>query len=377
MAAHTVSRTSHRAGPPRPLLVTRDEHLLDEVVRLSAEAGVLLEVAADVPAALAGYPVAPLVLIGIDLAPSCLRAGLPHRTGVVVVGRYAGEGPPDWYVADELRAEHIAALPTAGPWLTRRIRDAVTTPAAPPVTGEPEPARQRARMVAVLGGRGGAGATVLAAGLAVTAARAGVDTMLVDADPLGGGLDLVLGWEELDGLRWPALAGRTPTAGDLVDALPRQSCLAALSFDRSSPPRVPVDAVAQTLAAGRRTRDLIVVDLPRRFDDGALLALADADSAYLVVPAELRACAAAARVVEVAQRHNDRLSLIVRGPAPGGLTAQEVADALGLPLVGYLRPEPGLARDLEGGSAPARDGRGPLAVLCRRLLGLTGTRAAA
>jgi hypothetical protein len=91
----------------------------------------------------------------------------------------------------------------------------------------------------------------------------------------------------------------------------------------------------------------------------------------------LRACAAAARVVEVAQRHSDRLSLIVRGPAPGGLTAQEVADALGLPLVGYLRPEPGLARDLEGGSAPARDGRGPLAVLCRRLLGITGTRVAA
>jgi hypothetical protein len=45
-----------------------------------------------------------------------------------------------------------------------------------------------------------------------------------------------------------------------------------------------------------------------------------------------------------------------------------VAQALGLPLAGSLRPEPGLARGLECGQAPARDGRGPLATLCQRLL---------
>jgi secretion/DNA translocation related CpaE-like protein len=141
-------------------------------------------------------------------------------------------------------------------------------------------------LVAVIGGRGGAGASVFATGLAVTAARCGAATVLVDADPLGGGLDLVLGWEELDGLRWPGLAAGTPA---VVQALPRQAGLATLSFDRSPAPRVPVDALVSTLATARRGSDLVVVDLPRRFDDTALLALAEAEQAYVVVPAELRA----------------------------------------------------------------------------------------
>src|SRR5262249_57553694 len=56
-------------------------------------------------------------------------------------------------------------------------------------------ATRAGRVVVVLGGRGGAGASVLAAGLAVTAARAGLQTVLVDADPLGGGVDLAVGWD--------------------------------------------------------------------------------------------------------------------------------------------------------------------------------------
>jgi hypothetical protein len=86
------------------------------------------------------------------------------------------------------------------------------------------------------------------------------------------------------------------------------------------------------------------------------------------------------RVAEVARQHCDRLAVVVRGPAPGGLRPQDVTAALGLPLAGYLRPEPGLARDLESGVAPAGDGRGPLAELCRRILGdlgITGLRDAA
>jgi hypothetical protein len=56
-----------------------------------------------------------------------------------------------------------------------------------------------------------------------------------------------------------------------------------------------------------------------------------------------------------------------------------VAEALGLPLAGTLRPEPGLPVALERGEAPGT-GRGPLARLCQRLLadliGPTGTVAA-
>ncbi|MEN3307231.1 MAG: hypothetical protein V7603_3433 [Micromonosporaceae bacterium] len=357
-----VPRTRQATAPPgrqRPLVVTADPDLLDELLRIAADAGVLVDVAPDPAAARRWDPRAPLVLVGIDKAPGCLRAGLPRRPGVVLVGRHEADGPPDWTLADELGAEHVAALPAAEAWLSRRL--AALDRAA---TGG-------GQVVAVLGGRGGAGATVLAASLAVTAARQGMRTLLVDADPLGGGVDLVLGWESLDGLRWPALAqtsGRvSPPA--LVEVLPRRGDLVVLSWDRGEVVPPAAEAMASALDAGRRGRDVVIVDLPRRLDDASMLALAAAQRGYLLVPAELRACAAAARVAAVAKEHCPSLSVVVRGPAPGGLTAAEVAASLKLPLAGQVRAEPGLSRALERGAAPAGDGKGPLAALCQRLLG--------
>jgi len=126
--------------------------------------------------------------------------------------------------------------------------------------------------------------------------------------------------------------------------------------------------MASALEAGRMSRDLIVADLPRRLDEAAALALRAADRALLVVPAELRACAAAARVAAAAAAHTDALELIVRLPAPGRLRTREIARALGMPVAGSLRAEPNLSRALERGAPPAGSGRGPLAALCRRLI---------
>jgi hypothetical protein len=89
----------------------------------------------------------------------------------------------------------------------------------------------------------------------------------------------------------------------------------------------------------------------------------------MVVPAELRACAAATRVAATVLPHAPALSLVVRQPGPGGLTVREVIDAVHLPLAGTLRTEVTLAKDLERGLAPASSGRGPLAVLCEKLIG--------
>ncbi|NJC82034.1 septum site-determining protein minD [Planosporangium mesophilum] len=342
--------------PVRPLLVTEDPNLLDEVLRLAADARVELEVAPDPAAARTRFGAAPLVLVGLAAATACARARLPRRPGIVLVVAEPVEQPP-WELAEALGAEHIAVLPAADPWLVDRLVQAA---------GAPRPAA----VVAVLGGRGGAGTSVLAAGLAVTAARAGLRALLVDADPLGGGADLVLGWEALEGLRWPALSHGAAgvTAPALVDALPSRGDLAVLSWDRSETLAVPPDAMEAALDAGRASRDLVVVDLPRRLDDAAVLALAAADQTLLLVPAELRACAAAARVAAVAAAHTSALKVVVRGPAPGRLRAREVARALGLPLAGALRPEPEVARELERGQPPAGTGRGPLAALCQRIL---------
>src|SRR5262245_23652308 len=143
----------------RPLLVTADPVLLDDVLRVAADVNVLVDVAPDPAAARPWYPRAPLVLVGIDAAPACLRARLPRRRGVVLVGRHDADEPPGGTVADDLGVEHIAALPAAEPWLGRRLIELGG--------GAGEAIESAGPIVAVLGGRGGAGATVLAAGLAV------------------------------------------------------------------------------------------------------------------------------------------------------------------------------------------------------------------
>jgi secretion/DNA translocation related CpaE-like protein len=291
-------------------------------------------------------------VVGADQAASCLRARLPRRQRLVLAGP-----EPAWELAESLGAEYVVRLPEAEEWLLRRLGELAADGAG--------------RVVAVLGGRGGAGASVLAGALAVVAARDGRRTLLVDADPLGGGLDLILGWESLDGLRWPGLAdtdGRLDPLA-LVRSLPQRGDLVIVSFDRGEPLPLPVPAMTAVLDAGRRARDVVVVDLPRRLDDAAVAALQGADHTLLVVPAELRATAAAAQVAKMAALHCSSVSVVVRGPAPGRLSAQEVARSVGFPLTGVLlAPEPGLARGLEHGEAPAVGGRGPLADLCRVVL---------
>ncbi|WP_203714563.1 septum site-determining protein Ssd [Asanoa siamensis] len=333
--------------------MTADADLLDEVLRVAAAAGTAVDVASDSTAARPRWSRAPLVVVGADQAAACVRARLPRRQGLVLVGL---EPVPGWESAEALGAEYVLRLPEAEEWLLRRFGALV--------------ADGTGRVVTVLGGRGGAGASVLAGALAVTAARDGRRVLLVDADPFGGGLDLILGWEGVDGLRWPGLAG-TDGALDplaLVRSLPQRGDLVMVSFDRGEPLPLPAAAMAAVLDAGRRARDLVVVDLPRRLDDAAVAALQGADHTLLVVPAELRATAAATQVAKAAALHCTSVSVVVRGPAPGNLSAAEVARSVGFPLAGLLPPEPGLARGLEHGQAPASSGRGPLADLCRRIL---------
>lgn len=361
-------RRNSTGKPNRPLLITADPSLLDDMLRLAAKAGVEVEVAPDLQAARQRYAAAPLVLLGADIVSFGLRARLPRRPAVVIVCT-SSDSDEAWDYAYDLGAEHVALLPIAEGWLLDRLASALAD-------------RVKAgRVVAVMGGRGGAGASVLAAGLCVTAARSGLRTLLIDADPLGGGADLLFGWEEEHGLRWPQLAeagGRLDPEA-LVAALPNRGDLVVLSCDRAPTAEarqaegapattLPPELMQAALEAGRKGRDLVVVDLPRRFDEAAECALRMADRALIVVPAELRAAAAAAKVAGAALAHRYELSVVVRGPAPGRLNASEIASALGLPLAGRLRSEPRLAGALERGEPPAANARGPLATFCRRLI---------
>lgn len=349
-------------GQRRGLVMVSDPELLDGVLRLAAAAGCELQRAMDAAQARPYWAEAPLVLLDAPATRRCAQAALPRRRNVVVAVR--GEPPPDvWRHAVAIGAEHVVSLPEAEPWLIAALTEAA------------EGRHRGGAVLAVVGGRGGAGASVLAAAVAVTAVRDGERVLLVDCDPLGGGLDLVLGAEDLGGLRWPDIdvgGGRVPATA-LHAALPAPQVgrrgtgeLGVLSCDRSTHGPSPA-AVTSVLDAGRRAGETVVCDLPRYPTDAAVAALRAADLTLLVVPADVRSCAAAARVAAVLTEHGGPVRAVVRGPSPGGVGADEIAQAIGVPLLVAMRPEPGLARSLERGSAPGRP-RGPLASAARAVL---------
>ncbi|MDX6216690.1 MAG: hypothetical protein QOG99_2274 [Frankiales bacterium] len=341
----------------RPLLVTNDPVALDDLLRLAATAGVEVEVAADVGGARRSWAGAPLVVVGPDLLDRCAGSRLGRRSNVVALGDDLDDATI-WRKAVDLGAERVVFLPDAEPWLVQAFADAVET------------TDHAGLVVATLGGRGGAGATTLSVALAQAGTRRALRTLLVDGDPLGGGVDLVLGVEDLHGLRWPdliATRGRLPAAA-VIEALPHVDGIGVLSWDRGDATPLPAEAVQAVVEAGRRACELVVVDLARTLDEGAREVLAAAACALLVVPAEVRATAAAARVASRAGLLCRDLRLVVRGPSPGNVAAEDVQLALGLPLAGTLKAEPHIDVHLEEGRPPGRRSRSPLGSFCDRLL---------
>lgn len=332
----------------RPLIVTEDADLLDDLLRLCAAAGARPEVHHGVPEGRGRWEAAPLVLVGDDAARRV--RGAARRRGVVLVGRDQDDSGV-WRRAVEIGADHVLMLPDGEQWLVDRIADVAEGVGRPALT------------VGVIGGRGGAGASTLACALAITSARQGRRTLLVDADPLGGGLDVLLGGEAAEGLRWPAFAGSRGRVGGgaLEESLPELHSLRVLSWDRGDAVAIPPQAVRAVLAAGRRRGGAVVVDLPRRIDEGVAEALAQIDLGVLVVPAELRAVAAAARVASAFGMVLRDLRVAVRGPYAPGLDDREVARLLGLPLAGEVPAETDL---LDASAPPGGAARGPLARFC-------------
>jgi len=358
----TGSAGSAAAGAPRPLVVCAHPELLDALLRLCAAAGTTPRVVPEPGAALPLWSKAPLVVVGTDLAEqtAALSASgqLARREGVLLVGADREDGGA-WRCGVQLAAEQVLFLPDAEPRLLDRLATLLDGPG------------RGGQVAVVIGGRGGAGATVLALALGLAGLRAGLRTMLVDADPLGGGMDLALGVEGAPGLRWGELSGlhgRLPS-GALAGALPAVGEMTVLSCGREGVGEggIPAPAMQSLLEAGCRGSDLVIVDLPRWPSAAGHIALSRARTALLVVPAEVRACASAARVVEELGAHSLDLQVVVRGPGPSRLAPASIASSLGLPLAAAFRSEPALALALERGEPPGRS-RGPLARAANRLV---------
>ncbi|ANH38000.1 Septum site-determining protein MinD [Nocardioides dokdonensis FR1436] len=326
-----------------PLVVTRDPDLLDQVGRLAAAAGTSPAVTGEPAQALRRWTRAPLVLLGADLVGEMAVLGPPRRPRVHVVSTRVV--PDDLFrLALAVGAADVSDLPASAGWLTELLTD----------LGE---ARVRpARVVGVVGGSGGAGATTLACALGQGAARRGT-TLVVDTDPAGPGLDRVLGLEGVDGIRWDAL-GRTTgrlSARSLRDAVPRRNGLGVLTWAPGAVDLVAPFAAREALSAARRGHETVVVDLPRVLGPVPEEAVAHCDLILVVVVPTVPGLSSAARVC-ARLADPGRVRLVVRGGADAAL----VRRAVGAPVLAAMGDQRGLDEAVDLGLGPVRSHRGVL-----------------
>lgn len=295
------------------------------------------------------------VLVGQDQAGAVIGLALAARPEVYVVGR--DDDRVETYAwSTRLRAA-VATLPTGAADLAAAL-SAVLAGAG------------RGVVLALAGGSGGVGTSTLAAGLAFAAARADLQTLLLDTDVAGGGIDVLLGAEDLPGWRWSRFEAARGHLGDLADQLPHCDGVDVLAVDRTVHPGLVLrpEQLAAVLDSGARTHDVTLVDLPRHLEGAHEEVLRRADRVLLLARADVRGVAAADHAARALLPRCRVLEVVVRTGPGRALEPVLVADTLDLSLAGVLEEDPAVRAAAERGDPPGRSSRSSLARLCGRLL---------
>ncbi len=338
MPGHAAAMTA----PDRlPLLVTADPALLDDLLAMSAAAGVDVVVADSPVAALARWASASLVLVGDDLLPDLALTGMPRRDAVVVCGRGVADHSSAprrldastdslWRQAVALGAAEVVDVAEGRSRIVDLIGDAIDGPL------------RSGPVITVVSGRGGAGASTLACALALVSE----DCLLVDGDPLGGGLDLRVGGEDLRGLRWPELGATRGRVSPLAlrDALPRQGGVSLVAASRDGAAPIPLDSLSAILEAGSRGYPLTIVDCPRHLDDACRFTWGRSRTAIVVVPDDVPGIVSSSILLDAVRSCVADIRLVIRRTRESVLSESDVSRALGQPILGCLPHDRAVAR---------------------------------
>lgn len=344
-----------------PLLVTADSALLDDLLAMAAAAGVEVVVADTTVAALPRWSASSLVVVAEDLLAELVDAGMPRRDGVVIVARACDAPntpePSLWRHAVALGAAEVIEVPEGRARLVELLGDTVSGPL---VSGP---------VISVVSGRGGSGASTLACAMALAAE----DCLLVDADPLGGGVDLRLGAEDERGLRWPELSATRGRVSPLAlrDALPchrqpsgavwparrRPGSVSFVAASRDGATPVPIDSLSAVLEAGCRGYPLTVIDCPRHLDDSTRYAWGRSRVALVVVPDDIPGVVASSVLLDAIRSCVADIRVVVRRTRDSLLSETDIERSLGYPVLGCIPHDRAIARGepvMEAGQALRR-----------------------
>lgn len=338
------------------LVAGLDSELREEILQLVATAG--LRVRAVEPSQLdeATWSAADLVLVDAASADQVRGAGLARRSAVLLVA----SSPPEVDIlaaALGIGVEQVLELPHSRPLLLDRLCEVASGSGPLGVA------------VAVLGGCGGVGASTLAVALALSAAQAGQQPVLLGADPWDGGIDVALAAEDVPGPRWPDFAGVSGrlSSAAILDGLPQAHGVRFLSSARRQPSRIPLQALSAVLAAARRTGEPVIVDLPRGVGEAAHWLGGVVDLSVVVCPATVAGALSTRAVVAELGWTAPTSGIAVRDAAGREIDDVTLEGAVGLPVVTSVPEDPHLFRRRGWGDPPQLRRRGRLAKSCSRL----------
>ncbi len=331
------------------LLLIEDPDLSEDCAHIAAAAGYSTTRAEpDTPSQL-DWRHANAVLVDPGALALLPRATLPRRDRVWLVHGVTQE--PDWPAAMRLGCAGGWVLPTEAGDLVEQL-------------GRPGAvALGDGHIIGVSPGSGGVGASTLAC--AVAAAVPG-QRLLIEADWLGPGLDLVLGAEQQPGLRWAdlSLTGGHIDAEDVLAAVPQSAgglpVLATGRTRQQAPTRIEpaaLDTVASSVAAAGA---VAVIDFPRGgqlgMSTGAEHGVANGAGLDCLRSSSLHAVVVQATVAGVAAAANAASALraagadpvaVLRGPAPSGINWADIEAATGMVVIADLPTVRGLANKSE------------------------------
>jgi pilus assembly protein CpaE len=237
---------------------------------------------------------------------------------------------------EEIRAAMLAGgraflTKPASPDELREAIKAVAARRRPAIGAPASPTRETGRLVAVVSTRGGSGCSTIALNLAVTAARNGVDTVVVDANPGFGDIATLAGVPRveqtlLDAAHAPNRVDEFLTSGPLGIGI------LAASVGMMGAVRISTDELRRILERLRERHELIIVDTPRAVDDAHLMIVELADELLVTVVADMAALKntdAYLALLEAAGLSRDRRVVLNREGEPGGFETSDFLAAFG------------------------------------------------
>jgi secretion/DNA translocation related CpaE-like protein len=310
------------------LLVTSDDRVVSEFKKIAAVTQTHLVIASEPTKS--EIDLAYRVFVSQEVS----ELEIVHSEIILVV--VSATNTQTWTSALRLSAKHVATIPDSRDWLIEHLT---------------EPVKTKGVSVGLVPASGGAGASILACGLAFHARQIFQDVVLVDLDKSSASLDIAFGLENQTGMRWhdfSELSGAI-SGSDVYQSLPSRDGVGLLTHGQlsSAETSIPRNLIMDKL---KEACDLVVIDMPKASDrEFALDVIADCDLILVVTTATVRSCASAKRTLAGLAGHAKTIELAVRSVPGSNLDPIQIAELLNTPLAATVGTDSRIVEQIEQG----------------------------